>query len=115
MTNERISYTVYVKTNADGYITAVNSSAFLSDATGWVEIDSGYGGKYGHAQSSYFQKPITTDSDVHRYKLVNGKPTECSAEEIAIQEEALKPQTLPSESTIWDELDAAYQSGINSI
>ena len=39
-------YIVYVKTNSNGYITAVNSSAFLTDTTDWIEIDSGYGDKY---------------------------------------------------------------------
>ena len=32
------NYIVYVKTNGSGYITAVNSSAFLHDATGWTAI-----------------------------------------------------------------------------
>ena len=41
------TYKVYVKTNADGIITAVNSSAFISDSTGWTEIDEGTGDRYG--------------------------------------------------------------------
>lgn len=89
-------YKVYVKTNGNSYITAVNSSAFLTDITGWVEIDSGYGDKYHHAQGNYFPLPIITDSGAYRYKLVDGKPVECTAEEIAAQEEALKPVPTPS-------------------
>jgi hypothetical protein len=42
-------YIVYVKTNSNNYITAINSNAFLSDFSDWVEIDSGYGDKYHHA------------------------------------------------------------------
>ena len=89
-------YIVYVKTNASGYITTVNSSAFLPDPTGWTEIDSGYGDKYHHAQGNYFSQPIRTMGGAYRYKLVDGKPVECTAEEIAAQEEALKPVPTPS-------------------
>lgn len=106
---------VYVKVNSKGYIVAVDSSAFLSNVTGWVEIDSGYGDKYSHAYGNYFQESIRTEGRAYRYKLVDGKPVECTAEEIAAQEELLKPKPVPPELTVWDELDAAYQSGINSI
>lgn len=108
-------YIVYVKINDSGYIVAVNSSAFLSDTAGWKEVGSGHGDKYHHAQGNYLDEPIMTESGVYRYKLVSGKVKKCTPEEIAAQEEVLKSQFLPSESTIWDELDAAYQSGINSI
>lgn len=89
-------YIVYVKTDNSGYITAINSSTFLLDTTGWTEIDSGYGDKYHHAQGNFFPKPIRTMGGAYRYKLVDGKPVECTAEEIAHQEEALKPVHTPS-------------------
>ena len=91
-----MEYIVYVKTNSSDYITAVNSSAFLDDTTDWTEIDSGYGDKYHHAQGNYFPHPIITDSGAYRYKLEDGKPVECTAEEIAAQEEALKPEPTPT-------------------
>lgn len=91
-----MEYIVYVKTNSIGYITAVNSSAFLTDTSGWTEIDSGNGDKYHHAQCNYFPKPIITDGGAYRYKLVNCVPTECTAEEIAAQEDALKPVPSPT-------------------
>ena len=84
-------YIVYVKTDSSGCITAVNSSAFLGDMTGWVEIDSGYGDKHHHAQGNYFGKPIMTMGGAYRYKLVDGKAVECTAAEIKAQEEARKP------------------------
>lgn len=87
---------VYVRTDEQSRITSVNSSAFLTDTTGWVEIDRGYGDKYHHAQGNYFEKPIITDGGAYRYKLVDGKPVECTAEEIAAQEEALKPVPSPT-------------------
>lgn len=89
-------YIVYVKPDSCGYITAVNSSAFLTDTTGWTEIDSGYGDKYHHAQGNYFPLPITTMGGAYRYKLVDGKPVECTQEEISQQEEALKPVPTPT-------------------
>ena len=111
-------YIVYVKTNDtndSGYITAVNSSAFLPDTTGWVEIDRGYGDCFHHAQNNYFTKRITTDGNAFRYKLVDGKAVECTKEEIAAQEEANKPVPVEPEGSVWDELDAAYQEGVNSV
>ena len=89
-------YIVYVKTNDSGHIAAVNSSAFLPDTAGWVEIDSGYGDKYHHAQGNYFPLPIITMGGAYRYRVVDGKPVECTPEEIAAQEEALKPVPTPT-------------------
>lgn len=91
---QRSPYIVYVKTKSNGYITAVNSSAFLTDLTNWVEIDRGYDYKYHHAQGNYFPEFIITDGGAYRYKLVNGKPVECTPEEIREQEEANKQKTV---------------------
>lgn len=99
-------YIVYVKTNSNGYIMAVNSAIFLTDTTGWVEIDSGYGDKYHHAHGNYFPESIMTDGGAYRYKLVDGKPVECSAEEIAQQEEANKPVPTPTPEERIAELEA---------
>lgn len=69
-------YKVYIKTDEKERITAINSSAFLSSLDGWIEIDSGYGDKYHHAQGNYFPLPIMDDNGVYRYKLLDGKPVE---------------------------------------
>lgn len=91
------NYQVFVKTNnIGGYITAINSSAFLSDLTDWTEIDCGTGDKYHHAQGNYLPGPLMTMGGAYRYKLVNGKPVECTSEEIQEQEEANKPLQTPS-------------------
>lgn len=89
-------YIVYVKPNESGYITSVNSSAFLTDTTGWVEIDRGYGDKYHHAQGNYFPQPIYTMGGAYRYKLVDGVCVECTPEEIAVQEEKRRPEPVPT-------------------
>lgn len=114
---EENPYVVYVQTNPHGYIIAVNSSAFLPDLTDWVEVDSGFGDKYHHAQGNYFDKPIMTMGGAYQYKLVDGTPVDCTAEEIKEQEEANKPNPspVPSETSVWDELDAAYQEGVDSV
>ena len=108
-------YIVYAKPNESGYITAVNSSAFLTDATGWVEIDRGTGDRYHQAQGNYFPQTIRTMGGAYRYKLVDGVPTECTAEEIKAQEEANKPVPVEPEGSVWEELDAAYQEGVDSV
>ena len=91
-------YVVYVKINNSDYITDINSSAFIRDTTGWCEIDCGIGDKYHHAQGNYFQQPIYTMGGAYRYKLMAGKPIECTAEEIAEQEKAIK--SIPSQNDL---------------
>lgn len=93
-------YIVYVKSNNSGYIVAINSSAFLADNNGWEVIDSGYSDKYHHAQGNYFPQPIMTDGGAYRYKLVDGAVVECTAEEIAEQEEANNTNQTPSQLDI---------------
>lgn len=89
-------YIVCVKTDETGYIIAVNSSAFLQDLSDWTEIDRGTGDKYHHAQGNYLAGPLMTMGGAYRYKLVNGKPVECTESEIQEQEEANKPLQTPS-------------------
>ena len=75
-------YIVYIKTDEENRITAVDSSAFLRYVTGWTEIDSGYGDKYHHAQGNYFPKPIIDMRGVKRYKaypFVDAPPSEIIA------------------------------------
>ena len=102
-----MKYIVYVKTNGKDYIVDVNSSAFLTDITGWVEIDSGYGDTYHHAQGNYFDKPIWTDGGAYCYKLVNGKVIKCTEEEILTQEEANKPIPIITTEERVEALEAA--------
>lgn len=100
-------YIVYVKANSNGYITAVNSSAFLTDTTGWVEIDYGYGDKYHHAQGNYFERSIMTMGGAYRYKLVDDKVMKCTEEEILTQEEANKPIPVITTEERVEALEAA--------
>lgn len=107
------SYIVYIKINDSRYVVAVNSSGFLADLTDWIKIDEGKGDQYHHAQGNYLPKPIITESGAYRYKWNNGRIEECTEEEILEQEQENQPMpVIPSnDSSVWDELDAAYQAG----
>lgn len=89
-------YVVFVKLDDANRITSVNSSAFLLNQDGWTEIDRGYTQRHHHAQGNYFPLPIVTDGGAYRYKLVDSKPVACTTEEIAAQEEAMKPVPTPT-------------------
>lgn len=103
-----MEYIVYVKTNSSGYITAVNSSAFLTDTTGWTEIDRGYGDKYHHAQGNYFPQPIMDERGVYRYKLVDGKPVERTASEM--DADYVEPEPKPSTEERVAQLEAQNEA-----
>lgn len=96
-------YRVFITVNEEGLVTAINSSAFLENSEEWIEIDSGNGDKYHHAQGNYFDKPIMTMGGVYRYKLVDGVPVECSDEELVEQKE--KNRTM-EEPTWQDKIEA---------
>ena len=75
-------YKVLVRVDDAGRVVEINSDAFVTDTGGWVEIDSGWGDKYHHAQGNYFPQPIIDERGIYRYKLVDGKPIERTAEEM---------------------------------
>lgn len=108
-----MEYIVYVKTNENGYITAVNSSAFLPDTTGWTEIDSGFGDKYHHAQGNYFPQPIIDERGIYRYKLENGKPVERTASEM--DADYVVPEPQPSTKERVAQLEAQNEALIECI
>lgn len=96
-------YTVYVRTDDADRITAINSSAFLTDATGWVQIDSGYGDRYHHAQGNYLPGPLYDDRGICRYKLVNGRPVERTQEEM--DADYVPPEVKPTTEQRVDALE----------
>lgn len=102
-------YNVYVKTDERNRLVAVNSSAFLPDATGWVKIDSGYGDKYHHAQGNYFDQPIMDERGIWRYKLSDGKAVERTWEEMDADwvEPEVKPTPEQRIAALEEELAAA--------
>lgn len=105
-------YSVYVKTSEEGYITAIHSDAFLSNLTGWLKIDEGYGDKFHHAQGNYFLRSIVNNDGCYCYKLIGGIVQEVSEEELAEQRAKLQPDI--QEMNVWDEMAAAYSEGVQS-
>ena len=75
-------YIVYIRIDDMDRIISINSSAFLTDTSGWIEIDRGFSDKYHHAQGNYLPGPLMDERGVYRYKLVDGKPAERTAEEM---------------------------------
>lgn len=92
---EFTGYDVYVKPDEAGRITAINSSAFLSDTDGWVKIDHGVSDKFHHAQGNYFPKPIMDDRGIYRYKLLDGEAAERTQEEMDV--DYSPPDVVPTQ------------------
>lgn len=87
-------YHVYVQTDEQGRIIAVNSSAFVPAEWG-TEIDSGFGDKHHHAQGNYFVDGLYTNDGIPRYKLVDGAAQERTEEEIEADRAALPEPVIP--------------------
>ena len=67
------TYKVFAQTRPDNVITAIQSSAFLTDTEGWTLIDEGSWDKYHHAQGNYLDSPLMDDYGRFRWKLSKGK------------------------------------------
>lgn len=91
-------YKVFAKVDAAGRITAINSSSFLIDTSGWVEIDSGAGDRFHHAQGNYLPLSIMDDRGIYRYKLLDGNVVERTQEEI--DADYHEPVPEPSETDL---------------
>lgn len=75
-------YKVLARVDSACRVVEINSSAFVQDTGGWVEIDSGWGDRYHHAQGNYLPGTLMDERGVYRYKLVDGKPIERTQEEM---------------------------------
>lgn len=98
-------YQVYIQTNEFLAVTAINSSAFLPDATGWIQVDVGSGDRYHHAQGNYLEKPLMTMHGVYQYKLIDGRIVERTEAEIAADIAAI-PAPPPTTDEVMEELVA---------
>ena len=77
------SYIVYIRIDDQSRVLEINSSAFLADTTGWMQIDEGWDDRYHHAQGNYLDGPLYDDNGIPRYKLDRGRVVERTEEEIA--------------------------------
>ena len=84
MENIYNGYDVYVKTNDNDIIIAINSSAFITDYDRWTLIETNVQGDKGHhAQGHYLDKPLIDDNGIYNYRLTDGKPELRTTEEKA--------------------------------
>lgn len=117
-------YIVYIKVDNQNRIIAVNSSAFLPDVSGWVEIDSGYTQRHHHAQGNYFPQPIMDERGVFRYLYTPDSVSpwrERTADEMDA-DYAARPAPPPTDAERIAALEAqlaayeaAYNEGVQSV
>ena len=86
-------YKVYIKTDENSNVTAINSSAFIPDVSGWIEIDQGTGDRYHHAQGNYLEKGLVDEHGRYNYRYVDGQVVE-----IPETEKPPVPRTAPAPS-----------------
>ena len=58
---------VYIKVNSLNEVIDINSEIFISDLTGWILVDEGYGDKYAHAQGHYLSDPLMDENGQYNY------------------------------------------------
>lgn len=89
-------YLVYIRVDDVGRVVDINSSAFLQDTDGWVQIDSGHGDRFHHAQGNYLPGPLTDERGLYRYKLADGAVVERTPEEMDADWVDPEPQPDPA-------------------
>ena len=98
MENVYNGYDVYVKTNDNDIIIAINSSAFITNYDRWTLIETNVQGDKGHhAQGNYLEKMLTDENGIFNYKLTDGKPVLRTAEEKAPELERIAAEQEISE------------------
>lgn len=102
---------VYVLTDAQGRIARIEGEYTLpADLTDWVLVEEGAPcDRLNLAQTHYLDKPLY-DGAVLRYKLVDGKVVERTAEEIEADKAALpKPEPTAEDDTNAMMVDHEYR------
>lgn len=92
---------VYIKIDKNNCITDINSSIFLDNTEGCIQIDEGFGKKYAHAQNHYFpeKKPLRDYEGRFNYKYVDNKLVELTEEE----KQKLYPVQEPSRELLLEQ------------
>ena len=68
-------YGIYIKVNSDGYITAIDSDAYITDFTGWIKVDEGRGDLCKEVrQHNGLRNGLQNEYGLWNYKYVNGRP-----------------------------------------
>ena len=114
---------VYIQADTEGRILRCEGGYTTpADLTGWIEIDEGTGDKYNLCQSHYFDGGLYTMDGIPRYEwngeaaiLRNEDAVEKDRATVVQPEQPAQPPAQPNtDSSVWEELDAAYREGVNS-
>jgi len=102
-------YKIYVKIDSNNVITQIDSSVFISDITGWTQIDEGTGDKYAHAQGNYLDNGLIDNYGKYNYKLVGGVVIELTDSE--------KTTLFPTTTAIPTDVDRiqALESAVSAL
>lgn len=105
---------VYVLCDSESRILRLEGEYSLpADLTGWTKIDEGYGDQYALAQSHYLSKPLY-DGAVLRYKLVDGKVVERTAEEIEADKAKLPKPVIPKTNAELEQENKLLKAQLNA-
>ena len=112
---------VYIRTDEQGRITRCEGEYTLpADLDGWTLIEEGPPcDRLNLAQSHYFEGGLYTMDGIPRYEWT-GEAAVLRSEDAIEQDRAsvAQPEQPPTqqetESSVWEELDAAYREGVNS-
>jgi hypothetical protein len=105
---------VYVLLDSESRVLRLEGEYSLpADLTGWTKIDEGFGDKYALAQSHYLDKPLY-DGAVLRYKLVDGKVVERTAEEIEADKAKLPKPVIPKTNAELEQENKLLKAQLNA-
>ena len=106
---------VYVLTDSESRILRLEGEYSLpTDLTGWTKIDEGYGDRFSLAQSHYLNKPLY-DGAVPRYKLIDGKVVERTAEEIEADKAKLPKPVIPKTNAELESENAKLKQQVSAL
>lgn len=110
---EQFTSKVYVLADIRGLICCCEGGFTTpTDLTNWVQIDEGTGDRYNLCQSHYFAGELYTTDGIPRYKLVDGKPVERGADEIAADRAAMARKPTAAEQLRADVDFLAAMTGV---
>lgn len=105
---------VYVQTDSESRVLRLEGEYSLpADLTGWTKIDEGYGDRFSLAQSHYLNKPLY-DGAVPRYKLIDGKVVERTAEEIEADKVKLPKPVIPKSNAELEQENKLLKAQLNA-
>lgn len=106
---------VYVLLDSESRVLRLEGEYSLpNDLTNWIKIDEDFGDKYALAQSHYLDKPLY-DGAVLRYKLVDGKVVERTAEEIEADKAKLPKPVIPKTNAELESENAKLKQQISAL